>query len=422
MTRSLPQATASICRACLISQRLRVGPTISAISWSTRAFSAGNAPRKQHIRKSKPQTSKTLQPPSNAPVEAVSPLPVDTAQSSANSVVGYELSVSKLKSQADKILAGPELPLEKVVLDFLALCERSATSSAGVTDEIADIDPKTNSHSSAMDELISLNGDKTKPIPLSVAEQPTTDAISALAFDLVSSPTVFISEPILRVYTQLQVLLSRPERIPYVFELFASKPQPVTQNTFRPAKPAAASSAIPIKSAKLALKSALEAKNLDLAIAIIEASTALPTFRKRKVVAKVLPLGIAFFGLLPPAAWALSSQFAHWQNTLEPKMATGVAFSGILAYVFFTSTLGYVSITTRNDQMERVTWMPGMPLRERWLREEERAMCDLVAQEWGFKNIRKRGEEDGIEWDLLRQWLGRRGMRLDFTENLPGMQ
>lgn len=103
-------------------------------------------------------------------------------------------------------------------------------------------------------------------------------------------------------------------------------------------------------------------------------------------------------------------------------MATNVAFAGILAYVGFTATIGMVAVTTANDQMDRVTWATGMPLRERWLKEEERAALDRVAGAWGFKETWRRGEEEGREWEELREWIGRRGMVLDRVELMEGME
>jgi hypothetical protein len=81
-----------------------------------------------------------------------------------------------------------------------------------------------------------------------------------------------------------------------------------------------------------------------------------------------------------------------------------------------------VAITTANDQMERVVWAQGVPLRYRWLREEERAALDKVAVAWGFKEPWKRGEEEGQEWESLREFIGMRGMILDKSELMEGME
>ena len=79
-------------------------------------------------------------------------------------------------------------------------------------------------------------------------------------------------------------------------------------------------------------------------------------------------------------------------------------------------------MTTANDHMERVTWANGTPLRERWLREEERQMYDLVAAAWGFKEGWKRGEEEGEDWMALRELIGMRRMMLDRVELMEGME
>lgn len=107
---------------------------------------------------------------------------------------------------------------------------------------------------------------------------------------------------------------------------------------------------------------------------------------------------------------------------MDPTAATNMAFAGILAYVGFTATIGVVAVTTSNDQMDRITWATGTPLRERWLREEERALIDQVAGAWGFKDLSKRGEEEGRDWETLREWVGMRGMMLDRVELMEGME
>lgn len=96
--------------------------------------------------------------------------------------------------------------------------------------------------------------------------------------------------------------------------------------------------------------------------------------------------------------------------------------AGILTYLLTVGSMGYVTATTANDQMVRVTWMKGMPLWERWIREEERAAVDKVAQAWGFQDPLKWGDEEGEDWGLLREWAGVRGMLLDRVESMQGME
>ena len=107
---------------------------------------------------------------------------------------------------------------------------------------------------------------------------------------------------------------------------------------------------------------------------------------------------------------------------MDHQTFTNICFAGILAYVYFTATIGYVAVTTANDQMDRITWIVGTPLRERWLREEERALVDQVACAWGFQDKSKRGEEEGEEWEALREWALMRGMILDRPELMEGME
>lgn len=93
-----------------------------------------------------------------------------------------------------------------------------------------------------------------------------------------------------------------------------------------------------------------------------------------------------------------------------------------MTYVAAVSSMGYIAITTANDQMDRVTWAQGVPLWERWVREEERRAADEVAGSWGFADRERRGDEEGTEWEALREWVGKRGMVLDAVELMEGME
>ena len=126
--------------------------------------------------------------------------------------------------------------------------------------------------------------------------------------------------------------------------------------------------------------------------------------------------------LAPVAAYVVASKLAMYQTTMDPAVATNIAFVGLCGYITFTSVVGVVAVTTANDQMERITWTQGLPLRERWLREDERAAIDKMAMAWGFKELWKRGEEEGDEWEHLREWVAARGMILDKTELMEGME
>lgn len=84
--------------------------------------------------------------------------------------------------------------------------------------------------------------------------------------------------------------------------------------------------------------------------------------------------------------------------------------------------VGYVAVTTANDQMDRVTWASGVPLWERWVREEERAAIDSVAGAWGFQDVEKKGDEEGQDWEDLREYVGMKGMVLDKVALMEGME
>jgi cytochrome c oxidase assembly factor CtaG len=154
---------------------------------------------------------------------------------------------------------------------------------------------------------------------------------------------------------------------------------------------------------------------------IIEAAYTTKAFQRAKFVRKGL-LPATGLAVAPVAAYTIASQLAILQTTMDSAMATNVAFAGILAYVGFTATIGVVAVTTANDQMDRVTWAPGVPLRERWIREEERAAIDKVAGAWGFRESWRRGEEEGEDWDALREWIGQKSMMLDRVELMEGME
>lgn len=248
--------------------------------------------------------------------------------------------------------------------------------------------------------------------------------VSGIAYSIVTDPKVFIAPAMLATYVSTQTLLGFPKTIPQVFVLYSSKPIPVlsqSQTRFKAPNLNKISSAISFATANMALDAAILSKDLPLCLDIINTSVCTTAFRRSKLFRRAL-LPFSVFALVPPAAYALASQFALYQDTMDPAMATNLAFAGILAYVGFTATIGIVAVTTANDQMDRITWATGTPLRERWLREEERALIDRIAGAWGFQEKSKRGEEEGKDWETLREWVGLRGMVLDRVELMEGME
>lgn len=252
----------------------------------------------------------------------------------------------------------------------------------------------------------------------------TADLLSNLMYALLTHPTVFITPRLLNAYVSAQKLLRRPSTLPDIFDLYATKPAPVPGSSpprYRTQNPRAAAAAVPRAVASAALDAAIAARDLDAALGVISTTFRAPAFQRAKLLTRAAPPLVAAV-LAPAAAFALAGQLSAAQTTMEPATATATAFAGILTYVACTATIGYVAATTSNDQMDRVTWASGMPLRERWLREEERAAVDRVAGAWGLKDVHKRGEEEGEDWEFLREWIGVRGMVLDRVDLMDGME
>lgn len=263
-----------------------------------------------------------------------------------------------------------------------------------------------------------------KQEPSSVTKATLLALISQKAEEIMRHAHIFITPAILKSYTDLQALLHQPTSLPDVFSLYANKPIPTAASnavSFSPATPDKVNTAIDSRTANAALSAAITAHDLPLATDIIETSFCTPSFRKAKVLRQAL-VPIGGLALAPVAAYSLASAFGAFQPMLDPQQATWMAFAGIMTYVSAVSMTGYVAITTANDQMDRVTWAQGVPLWERWVREDERAAVDRVAGAWGFKSLEKRGEEEGEDWEDLREWVGRRGMVLDKVELMDGME
>ncbi|KAI4280647.1 MAG: hypothetical protein L6R35_005850 [Caloplaca aegaea] len=248
--------------------------------------------------------------------------------------------------------------------------------------------------------------------------------LSSTAYRVVTDPKVYITSQILSSYVRVQTLLGCPRTLPEIFKLYAGKPvpkpksSPIRYSAPYPYKPSAH---IPLEIAKVALTAAIRTKNLPLCFDIIDRSVCAPAYRVSKFFRKAFaPFAAA--ALAPFAIYKLASELSSYQSTMDSAMATRLLFAGTMAYVGFTATIGAVAVTTANDQMDRVTWATGTPLRDRWTREEERMLIDRVAGAWGFQQRWRRGEEEGQDWEALREWIGMRGMVLDKTELMDGME
>lgn len=250
--------------------------------------------------------------------------------------------------------------------------------------------------------------------------------ISEKAEAILRHPNIFISPAILKAYIDLQSLLHHPSSFPDIFALYASKPIPKEDPknntiTYTPATPNAPNAAIDTDTANTALAAAIAAHNLPLCLDTITTTFSTPAYKRAKLIRRAL-IPATLLTATPVLAYTAASQFGLLQTTMDPTYATGVAFAGIMTYTSVVGALGYIVITTANDQMDRVTWAKGVPLWERWVREEERAALDKVSGSWGFRSLERRGEEEGAEWEGLREEVGVRGMVLDRAELMDGME
>ncbi|KAI9839860.1 MAG: hypothetical protein M1819_000052 [Sarea resinae] len=407
-----------ICQLCASISRNPI-PHLRAISlttvapriqtpWTTRRnFISSPCVRRKASKKSSKPPPKAFHAPA-VPADAVP-------------VFEPDLQVAMTKC-TDILHNDSSIPSEEAVLEALTACESLARNFVGAPARSpADNTTTATSTSTPASALLSLDSDTQSASPSALRAM---DTISTLIYRVLVHPNVFITPALLKTYTTTQTLLRRPETFPEIFTLYAVKPIPNPSSnpiTYTTPNPKRAQFAIPADLANAALQVAIDKKALPLALAIIESTFCTPAYHRAKFLRKALP-PLTGLALAPLAAYTVASQLSHYQNTMEPATATNIAFAGILAYVGFTATIGIVAVTTANDQMDRVTWATGMPLRQRWLREDERAAADRVAQAWGFTQPWRKGEEEGQEWEELREWIGRGGMILDRTELMEGME
>ncbi|KAI1482309.1 hypothetical protein F4774DRAFT_370846 [Daldinia eschscholtzii] len=354
--------------------------------------------------------------------------PKTAASEELSSVTNMMTYLEKAKS---KVLSNPRIPSEADVSAALQACRIVADymMDDAVQPQIAHM---ITEFDSAESELLSLDSTSNPNSPKSINATTESivsqvrqiiDRISDTAYAVLSHPPVFITPELLEKYVDVQARLGKPETLPQVFQMYASKPMPRESRgsiSYAKQNPNRVANAIEPPVIEKALDTAIEARNLDAAVGIIENSYATKAFIRNKLLRKAL-LPVGTFAATPLAAYVLATNFSDLQDTMDSGTATNIAFAGILAYVGFTASIGVVALTTANDQMKRVTWAPGVPLRLRWIREEERAALDKIACAWGFQEKWRQGEEEGAEWDALREYIGQKGMVLDRTELMEGM-
>lgn len=267
------------------------------------------------------------------------------------------------------------------------------------------------------------NEKKTRSKQFGLDALPSPSYLSKLAEGLIRHEKVFLSPNVLGVYIHLQRLLARPKTIPEALYLYAHKPVPVEGSSppkFSKPSPKAAKQAIPADLADEALTAAIDAKDLALALDVVDHTYRAPAWRRHRMVTKMgLPAVLA--SITPLALYMIAQELSVYSGYIDPWTFKVYAFAGLSTYVMCTGTLGFVAMTTHNDHHDRVVWRPGVPLLDRYLREDERAALDRIACAWGFKEEWRRGDEEGEEWEGLRQWILLRGMVLDKPDLMPGM-
>ena len=339
-----------------------------------------------------------------------------------------QILAEKLETAAS-VVKSDAVPSELAVQHALNVCEDLARSvvepnTSAETPPRLEKTPTSNLLSLDEKPQAPLSSSPTETVSRRVLEDHAADSISSTAYSIITDPKVFITPALLVTYIYTQSILGRPRSFPRIFDLYASKPIPQPGRLpikYKDANPKRASSAVPLVLAHTALTAAIEAKDLPLCLSIIDTSVCTTAYKRSKVLRRAF-LPFSGLALAPAAAYVLAAQLSQYQHSMDHQLATNMAFVGILAYVGFTATIGFVAIATGNDQMDRITWAMGTPLRERWLREEERALVDRVAGAWGFQDENKKGEEEGGEWEALREWALMRGMVLDKPELMEGME
>ena len=348
-----------------------------------------------------------------------SPSPDTTTELAPADVTTPADIASKAEDSLGKFLSVDGIPAKDLTNVALESCLRAATA-------LHPHRKKAEAHSRAtVSRLAALGAERTGArLPIDAKVNEAINRVSKCAFTIMAEPNVEITPELLDVYVHVQWQLGRPESIPTVFEMYATKRKPVLQGgevRYVAANPNMPSKAIETDVAELALRTAIDAKHLDAALGVVAASFALPAYKRQKMVKQLTApaIGVA---LLPFGVFGLASAYAaHWQNVVEPATATLVAALGVSGYFLAVGGLGLIAKLSYKDQMRRVTWAPGTPLRYRWVREEERAALDAVACAWGFKETWRHGEETGAEWEGLRDYMGFRQMILDRVEFMEGM-
>jgi hypothetical protein len=345
-------------------------------------------------------------------------------------IVAVKMKLAEVEKQLTWIKSSPKVESEAATLEVLHGLESVARQAIAIQTGQPSPTKIVVSQSSA-GAILSMGREaaddndakKQNHASLSLKELPSPSYLSQMAEELLKHPKVFISQDILAAYIHLQRLLARPRAIPEIMYLYANKPVPQLGSSpprFSKPSPKAAKQAVPTDLAHHALSAAIEARDLPLALDVVQMSYCAPAWRRHRMLTKLGVPGI-LAGVTPLAIYMIAQELSIYSNYIDPWTFKLYSFLGVSTYVLCTGTLGFIALTTYNDNHDRVTWRPGVPLLDRYLREDERAALDRIACAWGFKEIWRRGDEEGEEWEGLKQWTLLRGMILDQPDLMPGM-
>ncbi|PVH96409.1 hypothetical protein DM02DRAFT_119223 [Periconia macrospinosa] len=354
---------------------------------------------------------------------------LESNQQQWDRIAALKSNLAKVEEHIQWIKSSPKVESEAAVLQALEGLEDVARQAIAIRTR-QPLPTKMNIRQSSASAILAMGREdgsdsvqkpKTTPTPLSDLPSPTY--LSSLALSLIKHPKVFLSPNVLALYISFQRLVACPRAIPEALHLYAHKPVPELGSSppkyYKPS-PKAPKQAIPPKLADEALTAAIEAKDMPLALDVVEMSYCTPAWRRHRMVTKLGVPGL-LAAITPLGLYMIAQELSQYSGYIDPGMFKLYSFLGMSTYVLCTGTLGFVALTTHNDNHNRVVWRPGMPLLDRYMREDERAAMDRIACAWGFKEEWRRGDEEGEEWEGLRQLILLRGMILDKPDLMPGM-
>ncbi|KAL1604528.1 hypothetical protein SLS59_003723 [Nothophoma quercina] len=361
--------------------------------------------------------------PEDFPEAVASPL------STSDSIADVKTRLAEVEAQIRDIFDSNKVETEKTIYEILEGIEEVAASAIRIRSR-QPLPAKTTIRQSSAGAILDGFSSEETPRqrksyakPLGLNELPSPTYLSKLAEGLLKHPNIFIGPNVLKIYIHLQRLLNRPHAIPEILYLYANKAVPQEGSSppkFSKPSPKAPSQAIPADLADEALTAAIDAKDMSLALSVIDQTYRAPAWKRHRMLTKMgLPGVLA--AMTPLAIYMIAQEMSVYSGYIDPFTFKMYAFAGISTYVVCTGTLGFVALTTYNDNHDRVVWRPGVPLLDRYVREDERAALDRIACAWGFKEVWKRGDEEGEEWEGLRQLCLLRGMVLDKPDLMHGM-